>query len=66
MHELFFQNMGPAIPTSPSVELMEQNKWASNFKRLIKKNNIYFLPYLSADSVDASSSDSGKFFENLV
>lgn len=26
LHELFFQNMGPAIPTSPSVELMEQNK----------------------------------------
>lgn len=24
LHELFFQNMGPAIPTSPSVELMVQ------------------------------------------
>lgn len=24
LHELFFQNMGPAIPTSPSMELMEQ------------------------------------------
>ncbi len=24
LHELFFENMGPAIPTSPSVELMEQ------------------------------------------
>lgn len=24
LHELFFENIGPAIPTSPSVELMEQ------------------------------------------
>ena len=24
LHELFFKNIGPAIPTSPSVELMEQ------------------------------------------
>lgn len=24
LHELFFKNMGPAIPTSPSVSLMEQ------------------------------------------
>lgn len=24
LHELFFENMGPAIPTSPSVRLMEQ------------------------------------------
>lgn len=24
LHQLFFENMGPAIPTSPSVELMEQ------------------------------------------
>lgn len=24
LHELFFENMGPAIPTSPAVELMEQ------------------------------------------
>ena len=24
LHELFFENMGPAIPTSPSMELMEQ------------------------------------------
>ncbi len=24
LHELFFENMGPAIPTSPSIELMEQ------------------------------------------
>ena len=24
LHELFFENMGPAVPTSPSVELMEQ------------------------------------------
>lgn len=24
LHELFFTNMGPAIPTSPNVELMEQ------------------------------------------
>lgn len=24
LHELFFENMGPAIPTSPSVELMGQ------------------------------------------
>ena len=24
LHELFFENMGPAIPTSPSLELMEQ------------------------------------------
>lgn len=24
LHELFFKNMGPAIPTEPSVELMEK------------------------------------------
>lgn len=24
LHELFFENMGPAIPTTPSIELMEQ------------------------------------------
>ena len=24
LHQLFFENMGPAIPTSPSIELMEQ------------------------------------------
>jgi len=24
LHELFFENMGPAIPTSPNVKLMEQ------------------------------------------
>ena len=24
LHELFFKNMGPAIPTTPSVELMQQ------------------------------------------
>lgn len=24
LHTLFFQNMGPAIPTSPNVELMQQ------------------------------------------
>ena len=24
LHELFFTNMGPAVPTSPSVELMKQ------------------------------------------
>ena len=26
LHQLFFENMGPAIPTSPSLELMEQIK----------------------------------------
>lgn len=24
LHELFFQNMGPAIPTEPDIELMKQ------------------------------------------
>ena len=24
LHELFFENMGPAVPTSPSIELMNQ------------------------------------------
>ena len=24
LHEMFFQNMGPAVPTEPSVELMER------------------------------------------
>lgn len=24
MHQLFFENMGPAVPTSPSFELLEQ------------------------------------------
>lgn len=24
LHELFFENMGPAIPSSPNIELMEQ------------------------------------------
>lgn len=26
LHELFFENMGPAIPTSPSIKLMKQIK----------------------------------------
>lgn len=24
LHELFFENMGPAIPTEPNMELMQQ------------------------------------------
>lgn len=24
LHELFFENMGPAVPTSPNTKLMEQ------------------------------------------
>ena len=24
LHELFFENMGPAIPTEPNIELMQQ------------------------------------------
>ena len=24
LHELFFENMGPAIPTSPNISLLEQ------------------------------------------
>ena len=38
LHQLFFENMGPAIPTSPSVELMEQiNKDFGNFEILKKQ-----------------------------
>lgn len=34
MHGLFFENMGPAIPTSPSVSLMEQiNKDFGSFEK---------------------------------
>ena len=34
LHELFFENMGPAIPTSPSLELMEQiNKDFGNYEK---------------------------------
>ena len=33
LHGLFFENMGPPIPTSPSVELMEQiNKDFGSFE----------------------------------
>lgn len=38
LHELFFENMGPAIPTSPSVELMEQiNKSFINYDTFKKQ-----------------------------
>lgn len=38
LHQLFFENMGPAIPTSPSVELMEQiNKDFGNYEALKKQ-----------------------------
>ncbi len=38
LHELFFTNMGPAIPTSPSVELMEQiNKDFINYETFKKQ-----------------------------
>ena len=34
LHELFFKNMGPAIPTSPSIGLMEQiNKDFINYDK---------------------------------
>ena len=34
LHELFFDNMGPAIPTSPNMELMEQiNKDFGNYEK---------------------------------
>ena len=34
LHELFFANMGPAVPTSPSVELMKQiNKDFENYEK---------------------------------
>ena len=34
LHELFFDNMGPAIPTSPDIELMEQiNKDFISFEK---------------------------------
>lgn len=37
LHQLFFENMGPAIPTSPSLELMEQiNRDFGSFE-IIKK-----------------------------
>lgn len=38
LHELFFENMGPAVPTSPSVELMEQiNKDFINYDTFKKQ-----------------------------
>ena len=33
LHQLFFENMGPSIPTSPSIELMQQiNKDFGNYE----------------------------------
>lgn len=38
LHQLFFENMGPAIPTSPNVELMEQiKKDFGNYETLKKQ-----------------------------
>jgi len=38
LHQLFFENMGPPIPSSPSVELMEQiNKDFGSFEILKKQ-----------------------------
>lgn len=38
LHQLFFENMGPAIPTSPSVELLEQiNKDFGGYEILKKQ-----------------------------
>lgn len=35
LHQLFFENMGPAIPTSPDIQLMEQiNKDFGSFEML--------------------------------
>ena len=46
LHELFFTNMGPAIPTSPSVELMEQiNKDFINYETF-KKEKIIITDFL--------------------
>ena len=37
LHQMFFENMGPAIPTSPSVELMEQIKNDFGSYEILKK-----------------------------
>lgn len=38
LHQLFFENMGPSIPTSPSIELMEQiNKDFESFETFKKQ-----------------------------
>lgn len=38
LHQLFFENMGPAIPTSPNLSLMEQiNKDFGNYDTLKKQ-----------------------------
>ena len=38
LHQLFFENMGPPIPSSPSVELMEQiNKDFGNYEAFKKQ-----------------------------
>lgn len=37
LHQLFFENMGPAIPTSPNIELMEQINKDFNSYETFKK-----------------------------
>ena len=37
LHQLFFENMGPAIPTSPNLELMEQIKKDFGSYEIFKK-----------------------------
>ena len=38
LHELFFKNMGPAVPTSPSIKLMERiNKDFGNYENFKKQ-----------------------------
>ena len=37
LHQLFFENMGPAIPTSPSMELMEQINMDFGSYEVLKK-----------------------------
>ena len=58
LHELFFENMGPAVPTEPNAKLMEQiikdfgsyDTFKSQFTEASKAVEASRLVYFSMDS----------------
>ena len=58
LHELFFENMGPAVPTEPNAKLMEQiikdfgsyDAFKNQFTEASKVVEASRLVYLSMDS----------------
>ena len=58
LHELFFENMGPAVPTEPNVKLMEQiikdfgsyDAFKNQFTEASKAVEASRLVYFSMDS----------------